>query len=347
MTDTAFNLLRPALQKASGSCLWIADENLLQAKLSANPAVLALCNRLDLHQALEQQGWQSQYSDFDFSTIADQSVDKVIYRVSKEKPVVHHIINQACRVLKVDGVLEIAGEKGEGIKSYIDKAKKLFDGQCDADKADKNYWHAVLTRPAEPGPALDDQDYIQPRETVADAQFSFTSKPGLFGWNKLDKGSAFLIEQLDAMLDGSPTPERTLDIGCGYGYLSLHASRLGGYVVATDNNAAAVACCNANFERYQINGEVIAADCASGIKGPFDLVICNPPFHAGFSVENTLTDRFLQATAQRLSPSGNACFVVNKHIALERKAQRWFKHVETFADNGSFKLVRLKHPVAA
>ena len=96
MTDTAFNLLRPALQKASGSCLWIADENLLQAKLSANPAVLALCNRLDLHQALEQQGWQSQYSDFDFSTIADQSVDKVIYRVSKEKPVVHHIINQAC-----------------------------------------------------------------------------------------------------------------------------------------------------------------------------------------------------------------------------------------------------------
>lgn len=344
MTDIAFNLLRPSLQRASGNSLWIADENLLQARLSANPSITAITNRLDLHQTLTQQGWQSQYSDFDFSALADQSIDRIIYRVSKEKPVVHHIINQACRVLKVDGVLEIAGEKGEGIKSYIDKAKNLFDGQCDADKAEKNYWHAELTRPAAPGPALDDSDYQQVREATADQSYSFSSKPGLFGWNKIDKGSQFLIEQLDAMLDGQ-SPSTALDLGCGYGYLSLHLRDRVDHIIATDNNAAAIQCCSANFSRYNVNGNVVAANCAEGITGSFDLVICNPPFHTGFNVENSLTDRFLAACANRLSDTGTACFVVNKHIALERKASGWFSQVETFADNGNFKLVRLRKPM--
>lgn len=347
MTDTAFNLILPALKQTVGESLWIADENLLETQLSATASTRAITNRLDLHQALQQQGWQSQFSDFDFSNIADQSLDRVIYRVSKEKPVVHHIINQACRILKTGGVLELAGEKGEGIKTYIDKAKKLFDGQCDADKADRNYWHARLTRPTTPGPQLDDASYPEVREAVSDSQFSFSSKPGLFGWNKIDKGSQFLIEQLPAMLAGEQ-PQRCLDLGCGYGYLSLHLAHQLGHssaeITATDNNAAAIHCCQQNFDRYQLNGNVIAASCADGIAGPFDLIICNPPFHTGFSVENSLTDRFLAATAARLATDGSACFVVNKHIPLENKARRWFRVVETCADNGHFKLVRLRQP---
>lgn len=350
MTDTAFNLLLPALKQAKGDSLWIADENLLQAQLPSTAGVQAMTNRLDLHQALNQQGWQSQFSDFDFSTLADQSLDRVIYRVSKEKPVVHHIINQACRVLKTGGVLELAGEKGEGIKSYIDKAKKLFGGQCHAEKADRNYWHARLTRPTTPGPALDDSDYASVRDAVSDEQFSFRSKPGLFGWNKVDKGSQFLIEQLDTLLDGQQ-PQRCLDLGCGYGYLSLHLAHYlkaqGCDITATDNNAAAIQCCQQNFEQQHVNGQVIAANCAQGISGPFDLIICNPPFHTGFSVENSLTDRFLAAAATRLSTQGSACFVVNKHIALEKKARHWFKTIDTCADNGHFKLVRLRQPLCS
>jgi 16S rRNA (guanine1207-N2)-methyltransferase len=36
---------------------------------------------------------------------------------------------------------------------------------------------------------------------------------------------------------------------------------------------------------------------------------------------------------------------VNRFIPLERKAQGVFAEVETFADNGSFKLVRLAKPL--
>ncbi|MBY4678280.1 methyltransferase [Marinobacterium arenosum] len=346
MSDPAFELLRPTLQRTDGNSLWIADENLLGARLTVNPAVLAISNRFDLAHQLQQAGWRSEFSDFDLSGIADGSIDRLIYRVSKEKPVVHHIINEAYRLLKPGGQLLLAGAKGEGIKSYIDKAGKLFHGDCDAEKASKDYWLATLTRPDEPaGPELDDQDYRQLRECLADDRFSFSSKPGQYGWNKLDKGSALLIEQLPQFLEALPgAPERILDLGCGYGYLALHASRLGAPVTATDNNAAALTSCKANFARYAIDGEVIAADCADRIDGRYELILCNPPFHAGFSVEGDLTDRFLQAAHDRLSRHGIACFVVNQHIPLERKAAPLFGQVETLLDSGNFKLVRLSQP---
>lgn len=345
MTDTAFDLIRPALLNEQGQCIWIADENLTSAQIPPRDNIQVLSNRFDLHQSLQQQGWQAQLSDFDLSQVADQSIDALMYRVSKEKPVVHHIINEASRVLKVGGRLLISGEKNEGIKSYISKAKKLFDGACDAEKADKNYWLAELTRPSELGPMLDDQGYRQLRITTSDQHYSFISKPGLFGWDKIDQGSAFLIDQLDAMLS-KQSYGRVLDLGCGYGFLSRHVISKCNALVATDNNIAAIQACNENLAEFD-HADVIAANCAEGITGPFDTIICNPPFHSGFSVENSLTDRFLAMTSTKLATDGTAYFVVNKHIALERKASSLFKSVETFADNGSFKLVRLSQPIRA
>ncbi|MGB0467385.1 MAG: methyltransferase [Pontibacterium sp.] len=345
MTNTAFNLLQPYLQRAAGKCLWIADENLLNRQSSPNEAITVIVNRQDLYEQLKQQHWNARFSDFDFHGFEDQSVDQVFYRVSKEKPVVHHVINEAFRILKTGGQLVLSGDKGEGIKSYIDKAKKLFAGQCQANKAEADTWLAELTRPDEAGSkCLDDKDYRKLRPEVADEHFEYWSKPGVYGWNKIDKGSAYLIEHLDQFLMVMPEPpKQMLDLGCGYGYLSLNASEMDIPVTATDNNAAAIAACERNFARYPINGQVITADCARGITQKFDLILCNPPFHAGFDVETDLTDRFLKAAHDRLSDKGIACFVTNLHIPLERKAQGLFRQVEIIASNGNFKLTRLSH----
>ncbi|WP_027858318.1 methyltransferase [Marinobacterium jannaschii] len=344
MSDRAFQLLQSTLQSGCKRGLWIADENLLSSQIAANPDFHAISNRWDLHQHLLTQGWQSEYSDFDFSQMTDSSHDRVVYRVSKEKPVVHHVINEAFRILQPGGQLWLAGDKGEGIKTYFDKTRKLF-GDGDIEKADKDTWLGIFNRTDSQGPLLDTQQYPKLRETVADDNYHYWSKPGVFGWNKVDKGSAYLIEHLDSFLMMMPdTPKNILDLGCGYGYLSLNAAHLNVPVTATDNNAAAVAACQRNFERYPVNGKVIAADCAEEIQEKFDLILCNPPFHAGFGVEGDLTDRFLQSTRQHLSAKGTACFVVNLHIPLERKALNWFHQVEPIAANSNFKLIRLSHP---
>ncbi len=345
MVDSAFNLLRSELQNPQGKTLWLADENLLGTQITASPDIRVITNRIDLYNSLKQLDWNAVFSDFDFSEFADNSYDRVIYRVSKEKPVVHHIINQAFRILKTDGQLIIAGDKNEGIKSYIDKAKKLFAGQCNAKKVEGDTWRAELTRPdTEGSKLLDDKRYTELRPEARDDQFEYWSKPGVYGWNKIDKGSAYLIEHLDQFLMMMPEPpKQILDLGCGYGYLSLNASHLDIPITATDNNAAAIAACERNFNRYPVNGQVVAADCAANISRKFDLILCNPPFHAGFDVEGDLTDRFLQAAHDHLSDSGIACFVTNLHIPLERKAQKLFHQVEIFASNSNFKLTRLSH----
>ncbi|PIE20787.1 MAG: rRNA methyltransferase [Neptuniibacter caesariensis] len=346
MSDIAFNQLAPLLRRAEGKTLWIADENLLNAKLTAQANTLVITNRIDLEEQLQRQHWKVFFSDYDLSIIESNSLDQVIYRISKEKPVVQHIINEAFRCLKPGGSLYMAGEKGEGIKTYFSKGKKLF-GQGDNQKIEQDTWLATLRKTSSQAThPLDDKEYEQLRPTAADDNFEYYSKPGVFGWDKIDKGSQYLIEHLDHFLMTLPEPpESALDLGCGYGYLALNMAHLNIPITATDNNAAAILACQRNFDRYPINGKVVAANCAAGIHEKFDLILCNPPFHAGFSVNGDLTDRFLQAAHDHLNQRGVACFVTNLHIPLERKALQHFHQAECIAANGNFKLVRLSHRI--
>lgn len=348
MKDAAFELLKPELDKAPESSLWIADENLLNQLSRVNGNVQVITNRYDLMQQLQQAGWNTVFSDFDFSEIADHSLSRIVYRVSKEKPVVHHVINQAIRTLKPGGELCIAGLKNEGIKTYLDKAKKLFAGQIELVKSDKNTWMGVLQSPGEADTELlEDQRYAELREVAADEQYGYQSKPGVYGWNKVDRGSAYLAEELPRFLDSmTAKPDSILDLGCGYGYLSLQCAALlpDTMITATDNNAGAISACQANFAQAGIQGEVIADNCAEGVSEKYPMVICNPPFHQGFSTDGDLTDRFIASAHRHLQQDGIAAFVTNLHIPLERKAARWFKKIDIVADNGNFKLIRLAQP---
>ncbi len=344
MSDSAFPLLVPFIKSASGKSLWLTDENLLDTNLQPNDSVICITNRLDLHEHLQKQGWKTFFSDYDLSIIEDSSLERVIYRVSKEKLVTHHLINEAYRCLKTGGELIIAGDKNEGIKTYFTKAKKLL-GMGENSKVDRDTWLAQLTKTNDTSEQqLDDKEYHQLRTSCADDNFEYQSKPGVFGWDKIDKGSAYLIENLDSFLMTLPEPPKNaLDLGCGYGYLSLNLTHLGIPITATDNNAAAIRACERNFDRYPINGKVIPASCALGISEKFDLIVCNPPFHTGFSTNGDLTDRFLKATHDRLNHRGIACFVTNLHIPVERKAKKYFHQAECTASNGNFKHVRLTH----
>ncbi|MFT6913871.1 MAG: 16S rRNA (guanine1207-N2)-methyltransferase [Motiliproteus sp.] len=326
--------------------LWAVDENLpALSEIAPQAGLSLLTNRVDLQTRGEALGWTIRCSDFDFSPWADASLDRVYYRISKEKAVVHHIINQAWRVLKPGGELLLLGARQEGTKTYYDKARKLF-GQGELDKLGKGDFAGILTRGTQatddPSLRLDDRDYSQLRPIADD----FISKPGLFGWDKLDQGSAFLADHLAELWPRLSTPQpRVLDLGCGYGYLAARAHEQGAAsVVATDNNAAALLACQANFDRLGISGQVLADNCGASLDERFDLLLCNPPFHQGFALEGELTERFVSTAARLTAFDGVALFVVNQFIPLERKAQGLFAEIDTFADNGSFKLVRLARP---
>lgn len=362
MSDPAFTWLTQQLARTSrteGSShtkrnyLWLLDENAGDEwrSLSPNPQVQVISNRWDLAHAMSAAGWQAQFSDFDFNQLADNSLDGIFYRVSKEKALVNHLLNQSWRCLKPAAPLWLCGQKNEGIKTWLDKTCELFGCAKQGQKNGMAYVGQLhKQRPFAASEQLDDSHYTQLRAIeIPGTPTAIYSKPGQFGWNKADQGSALLISELGKHLQQRLLHARhCLDLGCGYGYLSLQASRLPEcasikHWTLTDNNAAALASARHNTQAWGINAEVIGDNCAAHIQGEFDLLLCNPPFHQGFDVEGELTDRFIASAKRLLSKTGVAIFVVNQFIPLEKKAADHFRHCQLLCNNGRFKLLALSH----
>ena len=351
MSDLAFGLLQKKINSQSAnvqSCLWLVDENINASDIAsvANATSLSvLCNRYDVYLSLKKNGFNVLLNDFDFSSKSRHSVDCLFYRISKEKAIVHHIINSAARYLKEGGKLFISGFKNEGIKTYVKKASEYL-GEClDSERAGKSSLLAVIEYQAsKPVLSLDDKHYSELRLINPGDKVTFMSKPGVFGWNKIDQGSSFLVHNLPRFLQHkTPLPCRIADLGCGYGYLSIMAAQLlNAEFIAVDNNVAAVNACQENFKQQGIRGSVVLSDCAGNISQLVDVVLCNPPFHQGFSIESDLALKFLLACKRLLVPGGLALFVVNSFIDLERKAATLFSDVSVLEKNKQFKLVLLK-----
>lgn len=345
--DWIVNILHTLPASNEQHIVWCTDENALHGITGVHlPGLQVITNRWDVAEQAKEKQLHVQFSDFDLSTYKDCSLNGFFYRVSKEKPLVHHLLNQAWRCLKPGGELYLSGFKNDGIKTYIEKIAKLM--QCDKT-TEKNgqIYSARLIKNADFAPhlQLDSNDYETLRPIAQDSGLKLVSKPGLFGWNKIDEGSALLIAQLEQTLINRPVPETCLDLGCGYGYLTIAAAKTVATKqwLLTDNNSAALNVAAENLKANDLHGKVIAADAGLGIQEKVDLLLCNPPFHQGFSIDGDLTDKFLFSASRLLSPKGLALFVVNQFIPLERKATPLFREVKTLVDSGSFKVISLAH----
>lgn len=366
LRDPACALLVKSLQGAScAQKLWLADENALDVLNTGGrySSGLLVSNRLDIVEQASNCGIDARWNDFDLSHIDDNSLSDVYYRVSKEKPLVHHLINQAHKKLKLGGNLQLFGLKNDGIKSYSDKAKQLFGDTSRLIKQGQAY-SILLTKSSDSdfdsGSALDCSEYSQLRDSVEINGENFASKPGVFGWNKIDKGSVQLVEALKELCDSAQLsgsipesmfePLRILDLGCGYGYLSIEACEVFAdqslSLTMTDNNATALLAAKENAHRLGLakpNHQVMvcSSDAGQGIEGRFDLILCNPPFHQGHSVDTRLTDKFLSQTKRLLADGGQALYVVNQFIGVEAKAQKAGFICTKLAEIKGFKILRL------
>lgn len=335
---------------ANENQLWLMDENHLNTVVAnqTDRKIQVISNRWDIAQEAKQKGFNAEFSDFDLSQMTDNSLDAIFYRISKEKPLVHHLFNQAWRCLKSGGQIYLAGYKNEGIKTYVEKLATILGDLRKAVKEGALYT-AQLTKQSiySKADCLDDQDYANLRLMLDNHSQEFFSKPGLFGWNKVDLGSELLVNHLDKLPLAQIAPHNCLDLGCGYGYITLAASRnnhcnsVKSWTM-TDNNAAAMIAAEKNLLSSRLNGKIIPDDCAASINETFDLILCNPPFHQGFNPDADLTEKFVRETKRLLSNKGIAFFVVNQFVPLETKANSYFSRVKTLHKEAGFKLISLQ-----
>lgn len=349
--DIPYQLLSSSAKQVNQTALWLADESFPPALYTTldQPSCWLLTNRFDTYTQAKKHEINAFFNDYDFSVLNTAAIEKVFYRVSKEKALVHYLINQAYQKLPIGGELYISGFKNDGIKSYIDKGKLLF-GNGEVTGGSKQAKVARLIKSQTNNQPLDDKDYAQTQVIHKIGDLPVISKPGVFGWNKEDPGSQFLIEHLQDFLNLTEHSQTLLDLGCGYGYLSLQAfhkfERLQtSEFTLTDNNATALLCAKENIATHKIKGQVIADDCASQIEDCFDIILCNPPFHKGFDVSNDITTHFLSNISKRLQPHGKALIVVNQFVGVEKRAPAFFAGIKELARNKSFKLLVLSRPL--
>ena len=284
------------VQEAETGLLLVLDENSGPVPPAPGGTALAISNRLDAHQAALAAGWQSRFSDFDFASCTMEDITSACYRISKEKRVVEHVLQSLWQGLAVGAQLCIAGYKNDGIKTFAKRLQAASGCEMELQRGEQQLHLYRLRKTQVSFEHLNDSDYHALHSIGHWQQREVWSKPGIFAWDRFDAGSLFLLEQLEKHRAGKAALGRGLDLGCGYGLLALALLEAGcKQVIATDNNAAALRACAHNLQVHAVDQEVkvVPADCAEGIAAKVDLLLCNPPFHQGFAVDQGLTDRFL------------------------------------------------------
>ena len=118
--------------------------------------------------------------------------------------------------------------------------------------------------------------------TYGSTCYEFLSDNGVFSKGKIDFGSITLIE---TYLKNKKNIQSFLDVGCGYGFLSIVLARelkISG--VGVDVNLRALGLARENAKLNQVSVSFKESNIYENVSGVFDLIITNPPIRAGKKV---------------------------------------------------------------
>jgi len=152
------------------------------------------------------------------------------------------------------------------------------------------------------------------RWSVAGLSVLSRSDSGVFSGNRLDAGTAVLLERGPV-----PTGEVFLDLGCGWGPITVSIGlRVPAATVwAVDVNARARSLTRANADSSGIGGRVrVAAPDDVPADVVFDEIWSNPPVRIGKPALHALLQRWLP----HLQPGGRAVLVVSRNLGADSLA---------------------------
>ena len=266
--------------------------------------------------------------------------DAVVIDAPQSRVLARRWLVEAHAALHVGGVLWLGGANDGGVQSLIADAAALFgNAQTLVAKRRARVARARRTDEAhtpvwasEPGIALG--SWYRFEAALPDGPLALDSLPGIFSYDRLDAGTRMLLDHL-----GDVHGARVLDLGCGYGVIGLMAARQGAAQVDMldeDRFAVAAAQRNAAAHGFAQVRVVTANGRADAFRGPYDLVVTNPPFHRGKDVDYTAANGFIAYARAVVAEHGRFVLVANSFLRYDKQLGATFAQVVPLARTASY-----------
>ena len=256
--------------------------------------------------------------------VSEGTFDDVILVIGAERgnDWVRLQIASAAFALRPGGALWLAGSKKQGFERYFSWAQEALGG-AEIVARDKGLRVARLRKN---GDAAEPLVRLRSFEAaVRGRKYRFTALPGVFSAGELDPGSAALVEALPQKVSGL----EVLDLGGGYGALSLPLAAAGARTTLLESSLAAVESSRLNFDRAGLAAEILHSDVDEALPAQrlYDIVVSNPPFHVGGRVVLDVAEAFVAAAHAHLRPGGRFYLVANQFLKYEVWMRKLFSDV--------------------
>lgn len=271
---------------------------------------------------------------------ANRDFDLALVRITKHKQETLGLLAEAYAALAPGGRLMVAGAKDEGIESIEKRLKGAFGA---VRSVSKFHARAVLVEKESSAGAEELAawaDAALPRAHVE----RYVTHPGMFSFDKVDKGSRLLVEHLPKDIKG-----KVADFGAGWGYLSARMIQTCPYIRRLDlyeAEAMALDCARRNVASNREDLEITfnwADVTASGMPAKrYDFIVMNPPFHAEKAQQASLGQEFIKAAARALKPGGRLVMVANLMLPYDRTIAAEFDLHRTLVQADGFKVIEAR-----
>jgi len=262
--------------------------------------------------------------------------DLALLPLPKGRAYARLLLGAARRALKPEARLYLAGPNAGGAKAVLKDAGAILGRS--ATVLTKARHRVGLALRLDDAPEADLS--LEPHQFEA-AGLTLFGLPGVFSRDGLDEGTALLLDTLDGDLCGGA---RLLDVGCGYGVIGLHAARQGASAVdMVDSAWLAVEMARRGIAANGLTDVCRAwtSDLYSDVPGEtYDLIVSNPPFHAGHKVVTDAATALIAGARDRLSKGGALRLVANRFLPYDRAIESVFGRVTVVRENDSFRVLQ-------
>ena len=167
----------------------------------------------------------------------------------------------------------------------------------------------------------------------------FVNHSNLFSREKLDIGTRFFLSQIP---EGDY--KSILDLGCGNGVIGIAAAQANpqATLIFSDDSCMAVESARANFKSYlpDRDAQFLWTNCFENQPAEkLDLVLCNPPFHQGGAMSESIARQMFADARHALAPGGLLRVIGNTHLGYGALLKSLFGESHRIEANDKFTIV--------